>query len=162
MTLLAERMKEFGIPRPPYEPAFDLVVVYPLPDAKSSRETFVPDGVIVKAQTTKAAEERSSPRGVLVGAGLKARDYLRGYLIELGHIVWLSRLSPWRHVVERGADGKDVELYFLSVTDIKGSEDVAKLIADGKARVYCDKDGRHVFEHEAEALPRFDPPAYDL
>jgi hypothetical protein len=161
MTLLDERLKEHDLPPPPYEPFGETVLVYPLPEDKAKRETFIPGGVLVKAESMKSREEKESPRGILVGAGLRAMDYLRGYHIELGHIVWIARLSPWRHVVEVRSDGTPLDMFFMNASDIKGSEDVARMRRDGTLRLTVDAEGVHRFENDSGALPRFEPPTYN-
>ena len=159
MSLLDERLKKYGLPPWPYQPAFDRIVVYTMPEEKASRETFVEGGLIVKAEVTKDREEQESPRCILVAAGLAARDQLRGDGIDVGHIVWVARFSPWRHTVERTTDG-DVDFMFLRAGDVVGSEDVLRLMRDGKIKTKVGDDGKHQYVVEDSAIPRFDPPSY--
>lgn len=161
MTLLDDRLKEFNLPAPPYEPFGDTVLVYPMPEEKATRETYIPGGVLVKPERTQEREMRASPRGLLVAAGLRAMDYLRGYYIELGHIVWLARLSAWRHEVERRSDGEPIDMFFMNAGDVKGSEDVARMRREGTLRLVVGEDGMHKFETDECAPPRFDPPSYN-
>lgn len=159
-SLLSAAIKEHKIPKWPYEAAFDRMIVFSIPEDKASRDTYAPDGVIVKPETIKDREENETPRGVIVSAGLGARDVLRSHGMGLGHMVWVARLSPWRHVVERSADGGEVTFLFLRVGDIVGSENVQDFMKRGLAKVTVGSDGRHVLDLDGEASPRFDPPDY--
>ena len=47
-SLLAKRTREHSIPPCPYEPAFDRIIVYSIPDESATRETFSKGGIIVK------------------------------------------------------------------------------------------------------------------
>lgn len=158
--LLNAAIKEHQIPRWPYEASFDRIVVFSVPEDKASRDTYVPDGVIVKPETVKDREENETPRGIIVSAGLGARDVLLSHGMGLGHMVWVARLSPWRHVVERRADGSEVTFLFLRAGDIVGSETLQDFIKRGLVKVTTAADGRHVFEYEDGAAPRFDPPDF--
>ena len=158
-SLLQKRIEEFKLPECPYEPAFDRVVVCILPEKKASRDTYVDGGLIQKPQAIKTREENESPRGVLIAAGLGAMDELRGFGIDLGHLVWIARFSPWRHVVDRKAEG-DIELMFLRAGDIVGSEDVRGLVREGKLKVKVGDDGRHQYTMHDSAIPRFDPKTF--
>lgn len=160
MSLLDDRIKEYDIPPLPYEPFGDRIVVYMIPEAKTKRDTYIEGGRIHMPEVVKSNEERASARGILIGAGLRAMDSLRGYGIELGMLLWVSRLSPWRHVVDRTEKG-EVEMMFLSVGDIVGCEDVLKARQGGKVSVQVGDDGLHRFVLSEGTLPRFDPPSYN-
>jgi hypothetical protein len=160
MTLLESRLKEFGIQPCPYQPAFDRVVVYKLPDDMSARDTYSKSGVIVKPDNVRARDKDVTPRGVLIGAGIGAMDYLRSNAIELGHIVWIVRLSPWQHVVEVDENGREVGMAFLHAADIVGSEDLLQAIKSKKVRIKVGDDGKHQYSVSDSAMPRFDPPEF--
>lgn len=160
MTLLEKRLKDYGISPCPYQPAFDRIVVYKLADEMSARDTYSKDGVIVKPDAVKARDKETAPRGVLIAAGVGAMDYLRSNAIELGHVVWVVRLSPWQHTVERDAEGREVGLMFLRAGDIVGSEDVLDMIRKKKVRVKVGDDGQHQYSVDDELIPRFDPPDF--
>lgn len=160
-SLLDAAIEEYGIPPWPYEAAFDRVIVYSLPEAKATRDTFIEGGIIYKVEAKKEDDKRQSPRAVLVSAGLGAMDVLRSHFMGLGHVLWVARLSPWRHEVEMGKDGKPVSFMFLRVGDIVGSETLQAWIRAGRVRVTVDQQGVHHYEAEDGALvPRFDPPSY--
>ena len=159
-SLLDAAIKTHAIPMWPYEASYDRVVVFSVPEDKAARETAIKGGVIIKPQGTQDREWRETPRGILVSAGLGARDVLRGHGMGLGHMIWVARLSPWRHVVERTTAG-DIEFLFLRVGDVVGSETLQKQIADGLVTVEMQKDGAHRYRFKSEdSAPRFDPPSY--
>lgn len=156
MSLLSERIKKHKIPACPYEPVFDRIVVYALPEEAAERETFTKGGLIVKTQQTKKRQKDSTARGVLVAAGLTAMDQLRGHGIELGHYVWVARLSPWAHTIDIEEEG-EVQMLFLRAGNVVGSEDLLAQRKAGGVIVSRDKDGRHLFTFEGTEAPRFDP-----
>lgn len=160
-SLLDEAIKEHKIPKWPYEAGFDRIIVFQIPEDKAARETFSPGGLIVKTEQRNAAEEAETPRGVLCSAGLGARDVLRSHGIGLGHMLWVARHSPWRHEVDRDADGKVIQFLFLRVGDIVGSETLKAQITKGDVSIEVQPDGKHVYQFKNEgARPRFDPPSY--
>ncbi len=157
MSLLSDRIKKHKIPACPYEPTFDRIVVYSLPEEAADRETFAKGGLIVKAEITKKRQKNSTARGILIAAGLTAMDQLRGHGIELGHYVWVARLSPWAHTVDITEDG-EVQMLFLRAGNVVGSEDLLAQRKAGGVTVSRDKsDGRHQFTFDGVIAPRFDP-----
>lgn len=162
--LLAEMMGRYKVPDCPYEASFDRIVVWQVAEEKATRDTYVEGGLIAKPETKKAAERNETPRGILVRAGLAARDYLRGHGIGLGHMVWVARLSPWRHEVDRTAAGI-VEFVFLRAGDVVGSETLLQYVRDGKVTVTVSTEGEDKGQHRYQFIdggvaPRFDPPSY--
>lgn len=158
--LLEAAIAEFKIPKWPYEAAFDRIVVWSLPEAKSTRDTYIEGGKVVMPETRKEYDQNMTPRGVIVSAGLGARDVLFSHGMGLGHVVWVARLSPWRHEVDRDKDGKTVDFLFLRVGDIVGSETLQRHIAKGLITVEAGADGVHKFKMLDSVVPRFDPPSY--
>ena len=160
MTLLEKRIAEFNLPPVPYQPAYDRFILYTLPERKAERDTYAEDGIIVKPENIKSKEMKESPRGVVMAAGLKAMDILRGHGISLGSIIWVARFSPWRHVVDRRSTG-DVEMMFLRASDVVGCEDLLGHMADGKCKIVLGNDGLHRYEMDESIVPRFDPTDFD-
>lgn len=159
--LLESALKKYKIPTCPYEAFSDRIVVFSVPEDKATRRTYVPGGVIQKLDTKTDLEENESPRGIIVSAGLGARDVLRSHGIGLGHMVWVARFSPWRHEVDRDKEGQPIEFLFLRVGDIVGSETLLKHLADGKSRIELKADGHHYVAYGSDdVVPRFDPPSY--
>lgn len=157
---LVRSIEEYTIPAWPYEAVYDRIIVFSVPEAKAARETYVPGGLIAKPASRTAKEEGETPRGVIVSAGLAARDVLRSHGMGLGHVVWVARLSPWRHEVDRDAEGKPIEFLFMRVGDVVGSETLLQHIKYGRANVECTADGGHRYVLMGDAVPRFDPPSY--
>lgn len=162
--LLSEMIERYKVPPWPYEAVYDRVVVFSVPEAKATRETYVDGGLIAKPQTKMAAEKNETPRGILVSAGLGARDYLRAHGMGLGHMVWVARLSPWRHEVDRTNDGA-IEFLFLRAGDVVGSETLQGYIREGKVKVTLSSEGEDRGQHryqylDGDVAPRFDPPSY--
>ncbi len=158
MSLLDERLKEHKIPAWPYQPVFDRIVVYRIPEDKAKRETAIEGGLILKPEATLDREKKSSPRGLIVAAGLKAMDELNGHGVGLGHIVWLTKWSFYSHETERTAQG-GVEFLFMRAGDVVGSEDLLTSFNDGDVTVKV-VDGQHQYVVDEDALPRFDPPSF--
>ena len=158
MGLLEKRVKEFSIPEWPGQAVYDRIIVYKLPEEKADRETFQKGGVIVKPEHVRSAERASSPRGIIVSAGLGAMDIMRGHGIDLGHVVWLARFAAWRHVVERTEKG-DIEFWFMRVGDIVNSEDLLASLQKKKVKIEL-RDGKHQLTIDDDLIPRFEPPAF--
>lgn len=137
--LLEQRRTKYGIPRLPYFLAWDRVALYQL-DTTDNSDTFKGTS-LVKAETTKNRERRTSPRGVICGMGMGAYDQLRGQGIELGHIVWFQKLSVWQHEFDQGG-GKHAGFALITAGEVTGSEDVATSITKGKVHFEFDQDGR--------------------
>jgi co-chaperonin GroES (HSP10) len=117
MSKLDERRKQYDIPDAPCLPQGKKVIVFRLPlDAEKKTEggLYVPQD---------AADPE--PIGVLIAAGLRARDVMRDALIEIGDLVWLPRFTTNSPKVDReaGKAGKHVEI--LNIEDLVGSVDAA-------------------------------------
>ena len=159
--LLDLAIEEHSIPPWPYEPSFDRIVIFSVPEEKAKRKTFVPGGLVEMIETRQDFEQQETPRGILCAAGLGARDVLRSHGIDLGHMLWVARLSPWRHEVERTKEGKIISFLFMRVGDVVGSETLQAAIKAGRAHVATKPDGTHSYKFDDEsARPRFDPPSY--
>lgn len=159
-NLLDAAIREYKIPPCPYEAVYDRIVVFSVPEDKASRDTFTAGGLITKPDSTKDKEEAESPRGILVSAGLGARDVLVGHGIGLGHMLWVARLAPWRHVVDRTEKGP-VEFLFMRVGDIVGSETLLGYIKDGSVKIDVGTNEEHQYRYlNGDLAPRFDPPSY--
>jgi hypothetical protein len=158
-SLLEQRCRQYALPAWPYQPAYDRIVVYMLPEDMALRETFASDGAILKPNQTRDYQKRTSPRAIIVAAGIQAMDHLRANMIDLGHRVWVARLSPWRHVVDRKIGG-EVEFMFLRSSEIVGSEDTLQMMFDGKIDIVVGEDGQHHYRCDDQHIPRFDPPDF--
>jgi hypothetical protein len=158
MSLLSEAVEKYGIPPWPYEAAFDRVVVFSVPEVSAARDTYIDGGLIAKPESRRSYDQDVSPRGIIVSAGLVARDELRAHGMDLGHMVWVARLSPWRHQVDRDSNGKAIEFLFLRTADIVGSETLLAQLGAGTASY---EKVQHILVNGVEApVPRADPPSF--
>lgn len=158
MSLLSEAIEKHGIPPWPYEAVYDRVVVFSVPEDAASRDTYIAGGLIAKPENRKSHDQSVTPRGVIVSAGLGALDVMRSHGMDLGHMVWVARLSPWRHQVDKDADGRDIEFLFLRVGDIVGSE---TLLAQRTAGAVSVVHAQHAWNMTNPVVQgRNDPPSY--
>lgn len=113
MTKLEERRKQYGIPDAPCLPQGKKVIVFRLPlQEKSAGGLYLPE-----------EHANPEPTGVLIAAGLKARDVMRDALIEIGDIVWLPRFTTNSPEVSRDAAAKGKHVELLNIEDLVGSVD---------------------------------------
>jgi hypothetical protein len=142
-NLLLERLKELqtkaGFKMPPCQPVYDRVFIYPT-------DGLDQDEKIAGTSLYRPSSDKTSlgaSRGVLIAAGLKALDQLYGHGIELGHIVWFARLSPWQRQYE--GDKRIERIVILRASEVVGSEDLMTAMLRGQVEVGVDdSDGRHV------------------
>ncbi len=133
MTKLEERIKKYDIPPLLYAPVFDRCLVYQIDTVES--DTFE-GSCLVKPEVTKRRERNGSPRGVLVGAGLKALDILGSHGIELGDIVWFARMAMWKHEI----DASNRVFSVIRAGEITGSEDLQEALGAGDIRYHLSDD----------------------
>lgn len=113
MTKLEERRKKYGIPDAPCLPQGKKVVVWRLPLQEKS-----PGGLYIP-------EEHANPHqmGILIAAGLAARDVMRDALIEIGDEVMLPRFTTNSPEASRNAAEKGKHVELLNIEDLVGSVD---------------------------------------
>ena len=146
--LLDRRRIEFGIIDGAFDIqcAFDAVYVFQ-PEA----EETVGEGKIIMAEVSRTRERQSSPRAIVIGAGLKALDELYSNGIELGHMVSITKFAPFRQKIGEVL-GRPEYCLMIRPGDITGSMDTRRLIREGKLRIVLDENGNHVYEHCTSAL----------
>lgn len=148
--LLDERRVKYFIPDSVFAsmPCYDTCRVWQI--GMHEEETVSSGGKILMTAQTRQQSKNESPRGILVAAGLLALDALRSNGIDLGHIVSLLRLSPYRMPADC-IGGVDVFSLVLHAGDIKGSEDTMRELRDGtlllKTVKEKDADGFEVERH---------------
>lgn len=162
--LLDKRRLEYGIINEAFSvQAFsDRIFVYQLP-AKSFSATYG-GGLIHKSDITIDREQKEAPRGILIGAGLKAMDGLRANGVGLGHIVTFVRMAPWRMQLATVA-GKDHKIIMLRAGDLTGSEDLRSQLMKGRGEIFFDEqDNQHKLRdpdgNALEPAEVWDPPEY--
>lgn len=129
--LLEKRRREFNIPEAAFKQSavFDRILVY---QVSAFGETYGKSGLLVKHVTVKDNEDNETPRGVIVSAGLHARDVLWGHGMEVGHLVTICHIAPWRLYLN---DTYSEELVILRDGDLLASEDVCELERTGVLQV---------------------------
>jgi chaperonin GroES len=129
------------IPPVPYLPIGEVVLVYRLPsDEKTAGGLYVP-------------EEHRSPvsSGILIAAGLAARDVMADALIETGDIVYFARFAGDEKEFKREAAGKGEKLLQLKVRELLGSADGLERSKNYEVVLHTNEDGstEHVYKRKA-------------
>lgn len=139
MEHLAKRIKQYGIPKPPYLPQGNNVLIYRIPS-----EDISAGGIIIPDE-----HKEPKPMGVLIGAGLAARDVMESSLIELGDIVWFGRFAGWEKEIQRDPQNVGKSVLQMKVADILGSVDALERVGgyeigknDKLQNIYVPKNGR--------------------
>ena len=159
--LLKQRIKQFKIPQGALDgqAVFLRVHVWQIADGdngESEDEKFFKGTNILKPQAVQSNDRARAPRGVLISAGLEAMDFLVSNGMQLGDIVWFTRVSPWRRPVD-GDGVKTTEIVILYASDIIASETLAERIRNG-AKYAQAKDGGHEFiDADGKSWARKDP-----
>lgn len=134
--LLDQRRIEWAITDGAFKLAmvYDRVLIYQIPEDDTKEGKMGKDSVIWAPDQTKDRLKHECPRGVLIGAGVKALDALRSHGIDLGHIVYYIASQPWRLQFDYIA-GKRVTALPMNAGDIIGSEDLQRDLRDRKCMV---------------------------
>jgi chaperonin GroES len=130
-----------NIPPVPYLPVGEVVLVYRLPsDEKTAGGLYVP-------------EEHRSPvsAGILIAAGLAARDVMADALIETGDIVYFARFAGDEKEFKREAAGKAEKLLQLKMREILGSADALERSRNYEVALRTNEDGttEHIYKRRA-------------
>jgi chaperonin GroES len=137
---LREQHKD-NVPAVPYLPVGEVVLVYRLPsEEKTAGGLYVP-------------EEHRSPvsSGILIAAGLAARDVMVDALIEVGDIVYFARFAGDEKEFKRDEAKVGQKLLQLKVREILGSADGLERSKDYRIvlKTYEDGTSEHVYERKA-------------
>lgn len=129
--LLDRRRVEYLIPNEAWssQPSSDTVRVWQVED--KTQATYVEGGIVVRPDAVRDQDRNESPKGILVAAGLLALDSLRSHGIELGHVVSLLRMSPFRMTCAV-VGGKWKSTLVMHAGDIKGSDDTMDMLRSGE------------------------------
>lgn len=138
MSKLDERRKEYGIPDLPYLPQGKNVLVFRVPN-----ETVSAGGIII-AETA----QEPKPIGVMLAAGLAARDVMRDSLIKIGDLVWFGRFAGWEKEIQRDPQGKGKSILQMKIEDVLGSADALERVRDFRIE-FDESNGEHYFEEKA-------------
>lgn len=150
MSVLDEKIKKYEIPKWPYQPAFDRCLIYQIPTVEA--DTFK-DSVLVKPEITKQREKQTSPRGVLVAAGQKARSILESHGIFIGHTVWFARFTLYKHEF----DASNKSFATIRAAEINGSEELLADVESGREVFTMTEDGEWLFNDSDGVVARKDP-----
>lgn len=163
--LLDKRRWEHGIPDSAFDvqPSFESVYIFQVP--LHDGETFSKDSRVLKPESSATREAKESPRGIIVGAGLTAMDELKSHGMDLGHLVTIIKLAPYR-VYCSIHSGKWDYLLDLRAGDIHGSVDTATLLREGKIKLvdgYTKEGGfsHHYVNAEGEGSRSITNPVQD-
>jgi hypothetical protein len=120
---LEEYRLKYGIPDAAFttmEATFDRILVFQAPRVLGNKiegsKLYMPD-------SARRREEESVPRGIIISAGLKARDNLVSNGIDIGHMVNFIRLSPFR-IPYMSISGQEFYLLVMRDGDIIASEEL--------------------------------------
>jgi hypothetical protein len=114
------------------------------------RETHFEGGRIIKTENTQSAEKYSSPRGVIVSAGLQALDAMRSHGIDLGERVCFIQQAPWRMKIDTLDTGHEEWVLIFRVGDISASSDQVKRLRSGEMKVVPHEDASGCYTHKIQ------------
>lgn len=119
---LAARIKQYEIPMEGvYQPTYDVVLVCRLPDREKKTKT---DGGLYIPETAQS-EPNPESVGVLLKAGLEARDFLRSHGFLLGDLVRFGRYEGSEEDLARDVAGTSkIKLLQLRAMGLLGSHDL--------------------------------------
>lgn len=122
--LLEEMRQKHLIPTGAFAcaPVFDWVNIYQIgqEDKVELYQTFAGSNIVMP-ENVRAAKKDEACRGVLVGAGPRALDYLRTNGIDLGHIVRFCKFTPFRLLADVVMQ-REIWILALRCESIEGSE----------------------------------------
>lgn len=133
--LLEARRLQFGLTDGAFTKTamlYDKVAIWQISEHQD--ETFIKGGIIVKSDWSDDRITRETPRGILVGAGLRALDILTSNGVALGHIVYFISSAPWRLELEVIA-GARPRVLVMNAGDILSSEDLAQDLQKGQCAI---------------------------
>jgi chaperonin GroES len=138
MSKLGQRIEEYGIPSIPYLPQGKNVLVFRIPsETRTAGGLYVPD-----------EHREAKPMGVLLAAGLGARDVMADHLIDVGDVVWFGRFAGWEKEVQRDPEGKGKQILQLKIDDVLGSVDALERAEEYEICVVQDGEnaGQHYYQ----------------
>lgn len=143
--LLDKRRLEFGIPDDAFraQAAFERIYIWQL---ATEVETYGRNSRIVIPDEYASKRRDSTPRGVVLSAGLRALDVLRSNGMDVGHIVRFIRYTPFKMTLAI-IDGLHFDVLVMNVGDITGSEDLRDKLRSGLLEVTGKVDEEGVRRH---------------
>lgn len=151
--LLEKRRCQYGIPDIAFEQValYNWILVHQIPpkwDEDGGGERFSGTSIL-KPQTRQSRDEKESSRGIIVSAGMAARDVLRSHGVDLGHVISFVRVAPWIRPTGYFG-GVEYNLMVLRDGDLITSEDTQDALRSGKVRIaYDEEKHQHYFVDES-------------
>jgi co-chaperonin GroES (HSP10) len=131
-------MKEYGIPKIPYLPAGKTILVFRLEGEEKTAGglLYVPD------------EHREvKDIGVLLAAGLGARDFMAEHLVDIGDICWFGRFAGREQTIDRQAGTKGQKILSMKIEDLVGSVDALERVKDYDIKIDNDPESESFGQH---------------
>lgn len=130
--------EQYDIPPVPYLPMGEVVLVFRMPsEEKTAGGLYIPE-----------ENQGPKPYGILVAAGLAARDVLADALIEIGDVVHFGRFEGDEKEFKREEAKKGKYLLQLKARGLLGSVDALDRLKD--YRIERDKEtGEHLYKRKA-------------
>jgi len=143
MSLLDEKRKKYGIPALSHGCKGKVVLVYRLPP-----ETMTAGGLYVPEE-----HQEQKRYGILLAAGLTARDEMRDHLIELGDTVFFGRFAGDVEEIKRDPENRGKAISTMMIADIHGSvEQLAR--EEDHVLAYDEETGEHYWEPKKTDIKR--------
>ena len=135
---LDARRLQYRIPDEAFkiQATFKRIFVHQIPEW--SGETYGPDSKIVRTEIAQQREREQMPRGVVISAGLEAREVMYSHGIELGDVVWIIQLAVFRLPVLH-IDRTPSVVLVLQVGDIVGCEDTMERLKSKEIALVHDR-----------------------
>jgi hypothetical protein len=137
------------------EAYFNRVCIWQLPD----KEVKLGSGILAAPEMAAKRMKQQTPSGIIVAAGLEARDMLRGQGHKDGDIVLFIRLSPWR--IETGHVNGNFEfgnLIVLTVGDVVGNLTQRERMTGKKPQQSVELlNGQHLLKDGGKLMTRGTP-----
>lgn len=152
--ILEERRLKYGIPDKAFKIQASFKRIYVWQVQPWDGETFNPDGLIIKTELAQQRDKQSTPRGVILSAGLHAKDCLVSNGLDVGDLVWVVALGIYRLPVFE-IDGTDVTMMVLQVGDVTGDEDTWERVQRGELTEQYDLEAKqHYYEWAGREISR--------
>lgn len=149
--LLLEKRDKYCIPDPLFdvEPVFNKCFIWQVGIRDVEDDQRIEGTQLYMPETARYRERVESYRGVIVSAGAQALDELRTNGMDVGHTVWVMRLSPWRVPFVK-FKGTDLYVSTMVAGDVIASEELAQALEKGEVSVEW-VDGQHRYVRARKA-----------
>lgn len=129
-VLLDWRRRKYNIPLLAFrkQAQYDRVHIWQIDEYEGG---VIPGTSLHLPESVKKRQTESTPRGIIISAGPLALDRLRTNGMDLGHVVGIVRLAPWRSPIGFNKDYREDSLLVCRDSDVVNSEDAAKLVSLG-------------------------------